>query len=107
MEFPTFSDTKAIELSPHFRFYKYFRGHKFNMHKDGKQKIKENETRLTLLIYLNDDYTGGDTLFRTDNISINPVTGTALCFEHHEWHKGSVVTSGVKYVLRTDIVYSC
>jgi len=107
IELPIFSGKKAIKLSPHFRFYKYQSGQKFNMHKDGRQKIKENETLLTFLIYLNDNYTGGHTLFRTNNISISPATGTALCFEHHEWHKGSVVTEGIKYVLRTDVVYSC
>ena len=104
--FPELLGQKAINLSPHFRFYKYQNGQKFNMHKDGRQKFNGNETLFTFLIYLNDNYVGGNTEFRSGNLSIEPKVGSALCFEHHEWHKGSAVTSGVKYVLRTDVVYS-
>ncbi|MGJ8691746.1 MAG: 2OG-Fe(II) oxygenase [Thalassotalea sp.] len=103
--FPLFLGKKAVNLSPHFRFYKYQSGQKFNMHKDGRQKINDNETLFTFLIYLNDNYTGGNTEFRSENLSIQPKVGSALCFEHHEWHQGSVVTSGIKYILRTDVVY--
>jgi len=55
------------------------------------------------MIYLNEDYEGGQTRF--SNISIEPKTGTALIFLHSLEHEGSAVTSGVKYVLRSDIMY--
>jgi len=105
-DFPEILCKKAIGISPYFRFYKYYAGQKFNMHKDGRQSIGNNKTLCTLLIYLNHNYLGGNTEFRTNNLIIRPKIGSALCFEHHEWHKGCTVDEGVKYVLRTDVVYA-
>jgi prolyl 4-hydroxylase len=36
---------------------------------------------------------------------VTPKTGLALCFRHPHPHEGRAVRSGVKYVLRTDIMY--
>jgi hypothetical protein len=55
------------------------------------------------MIYLNDDFTGGETLF--ENCTIRPQTGMALFFIHHIRHKGETVAAGRKYVLRTDVMY--
>ncbi|MEQ1701420.1 MAG: hypothetical protein ABMA25_15030, partial [Ilumatobacteraceae bacterium] len=33
-----------------------------------------------------------------------PKTGMALLFQHRILHEGAVVTSGTKYVLRTDVI---
>ena len=63
----------------------------------------------TLLIYLNEDSVGGETVFFTEHgtelLRVIPRTGTALCFSHELLHEGRVVLSGRKYVLRTDILY--
>ena len=82
------------------------RGQKFNMHKDGRQNVCGNETLFTFLIYLNDGCHGGETLFRQGNLKVSPKKGSAIVFEHHLWHQGVEVESGVKFVLRSDIVYS-
>ena len=55
------------------------------------------------MIYLNDDFTGGETTF--DDVSIQPKTGTALCFIHEQKHEGTPVIEGTKYVIRTDVMY--
>ena len=102
---PVFEGKHACGLSPHFRFYKYEPGQKFNMHKDGRQQVEGHQTLFTLLVYLNDGYQGGQTLFRQDNLAVSAETGKALIFEHHLWHQGVKLESGVKYVLRTDVVY--
>jgi hypothetical protein len=102
---PQYENKKAVCLSPYFRFYKYTPGQKFNMHKDGRQNIDDLTTYYTLLLYLNDDCTGGTTKFRQEGIEVSPKTGNALLFQHHLWHQGTEVMSGVKYVLRTDIAY--
>jgi prolyl 4-hydroxylase len=68
---PKFDFMSAISLSPFFRFYKYLPGQKFNMHKDGQQRVGENITYFTMMIYLNDSCEGGDTVFRLDDVSIN------------------------------------
>ena len=55
------------------------------------------------MIYLNDDYGGGNTSFNT--ISIEPKKGMALIFLHNLEHEGSAITDGIKYVLRTDVMF--
>ena len=57
----------------------------------------------TFMIYLNDDYEGGQTTF--NHVTIEPKQGTALIFQHDLEHEGKAVTQGIKYVLRTDIMY--
>ncbi|VAW83064.1 hypothetical protein MNBD_GAMMA12-2871 [hydrothermal vent metagenome] len=103
---PAIENRLAIGLSPYFRFYRYCAGQKFNMHKDGRQDVGVHETLFSFIIYLNKDYDGGSTLFRQDNIEVFPQTGKVVVFEHHLWHQGSRVESGLKYVLRTDVVCS-
>lgn len=38
-------------------------------------------------------------------LSIEPKIGRILIFEHHLLHKGSLVTGGIKYTVRSDIMY--
>lgn len=87
-----------------FRFYRYHGQQFFKAHKDGNYERSETEVSfLTILIYLNDNFTGGHTDFAWE--SIKPRAGSALVFPHREMHQGSAVESGTKYVLRTDIMY--
>lgn len=96
--------TKAFGLNEMFRFYKYEIGQKFKRHIDGSYQRNEQEMSLyTLLIYLNDDFEGGETTF--DNLIIQPKIGSALIFKHQLKHEGKEILSGEKYVLRTDIMY--
>lgn len=104
-DMPVFEAQQAIGFSPYFRCYKYSKGQKFNMHKDGRQKVAGKQTRFTFLVYLNEGYEGGQTSFRQDNLCIEPKAGMALMFEHHLWHKGELLLEGHKYVLRTDVVF--
>ena len=45
------------------------------------------------------------TFFVEPEVSIEPRTGMALLFQHPIVHEGSEVTAGVKYVVRTDLMY--
>jgi hypothetical protein len=85
------------------RFYRYAPGQRFKMHKDGPWHEDGLTSRLTLLVYLNDGFTGGDTDFR--EFRVKPETGAALLFIHDTWHEGAAVESGTKYVLRSDVLY--
>jgi hypothetical protein len=78
-------------------------GQRFKMHKDGPWHEDGLTSRLTLLVYLNDDFTGGDTDFR--EFRVKPEPGAALLFIHDTWHEGAAVESGTKYVLRSDVLY--
>ncbi len=57
------------------------------------------------MVYLNDDFTGGTTNFLHLEKRIEPRAGMALFFQHRLLHEGSEVTDGVKYVLRSDVMY--
>ncbi len=90
------------------RFYRYTAGQRFKKHKDGSYKQSEEaESRLSFLVYLNQDCVGGETIIHDDDCEhvIKPETGTALIFPHDLWHEGSSIISGKKYVLRFDVVY--
>ncbi|WP_299107495.1 2OG-Fe(II) oxygenase [uncultured Tenacibaculum sp.] len=96
---------KALDLNEMFRVYKYSKGQRFKMHIDGSYKRNLNEESLfSFLIYLNDDFDGGETEFRK-LFTVTPQKGTALVFRHRLKHEGKEIISGVKYVLRTDIMY--
>ncbi len=94
----------AIGLNERFRFYKYFPKQQFKPHKDGSFIRNIHEwSSYTFMIYLNEAMTGGETKFT--HHSINPKTGTALIFRHSLVHEGCPVIEGIKYVLRTDVMY--
>jgi prolyl 4-hydroxylase len=57
------------------------------------------------MVYLNEACEGGETNFLIENISVEPKTGMALIFDHQLFHEGAAVTSGRKYVLRSDIMF--
>jgi hypothetical protein len=102
--------------------------------KDVTNSKRAPEARLTILVYLNDNFSGGQTTFfsakGTQTLQVTPKTGTFLsvlqqdgCCEHYNHfsstcvgqvliynqrllHEGSVVESGRKYVMRSDIMFS-
>jgi hypothetical protein len=92
-------------LNELFRFYKYSPGQQFKMHRDGSYERNENECSFyTFLLYLNDDFEGGETEF--ENIcTVNPAQGSLLVFLHPLRHEGKMLVSGKKYVLRSDVMY--
>lgn len=94
-------------VNERFRCYRYNPGQKFAPHLDGYFARNENERSfLTFMVYLNDNFEGGETSFLEIGQTITPKTGTALFFQHPILHEGRQVTKGVKYALRSDIMYS-
>lgn len=72
----------------------------------------------TFLIYLNDEFEGGETTFFVpaaregvlNAYPVRPVMGAVAVFPHGEsrgalLHEGTGVRSGAKYVIRTDVLY--
>lgn len=102
-ELPMLNGEKPHGLPKDLRFYRYNPGQRFKMHKDGPWKENGLTSKLTLLVYLNDDFGGGETDFR--DFIVTPAKGSALVFVHDTWHAGAEVTAGTKYVLRSDILY--
>jgi prolyl 4-hydroxylase len=100
----TIGDSEAIGLNELFRFYRYQPGQQFRKHRDQSYiRNSQEASYYTLMIYLNDDFKGGETTF--NDLIVSPKKGTALIFYHYLEHAGTEVIEGTKYVLRTDIMY--
>jgi hypothetical protein len=88
-----------------FRFYRYTSEQYFKWHQDGTYRPSaQEESFLTFIIYLNDNYEGGATEFAWEKVA--PKAGMALVFPHRLRHQGARIISGSKYVLRTDVMYT-
>jgi len=133
------SNTKGAEWLPSFvydkiRVYKYDVGDSFPEHIDYKVKRTVfrhgrefiQQSFMTLLVYLNDDFEGGETGYWPDHngihcrflraeekqgskkdhqVVVTPKTGMALVQNQNILHEGFPPTKGVKFILRTDIIH--
>ena len=101
------SRRSLTSLREPLRCYRYVPGQRFGLHHDQSYGGKAGEiSLLTFMVYLNDDFEGGETEFPEQDQRIVPKTGLALLFQHMLLHQGCRVESGTKYVLRSDILYS-
>jgi hypothetical protein len=104
---------KPIGLNERLRLHRYDVGQQFNWHRDGHfERLFDERSQFTFMVYLNDDFEGGTTSFADDDgvtsdgiLRVTPEKGMALLFHHPLRHRGDPVTAGRKYVLRTDVMY--
>jgi predicted 2-oxoglutarate/Fe(II)-dependent dioxygenase YbiX len=99
---------EAVGLNERFRFYRYEPGQYFRWHYDGAFRRTPSERSLiTAMLYLNDGFEGGETEFDLGEelLSVTPVRGLLLLFDHAVCHQGAPVRRGTKYVLRSDVMY--
>jgi predicted 2-oxoglutarate/Fe(II)-dependent dioxygenase YbiX len=104
----TWSYWEAAGLNERFRYYRYDPGQTFAPHYDGYfERPNGQRSHLTFMVYLNDGFEGGDTIFHQCRppLCVRPECGKALVFYHQQLHEGAPVLSGRKYVLRTDVMY--
>lgn len=115
MKLPIFSagvveQKEFLRLSGNFRFYKYIQSQKFKKHRDGNVKEEGGVSRVTVLIYLNDVENSGETnicdRMLDKPVMVKPEEGKLLLFNHALLHSGEEMKEGVKYVLRTDLIYN-
>jgi hypothetical protein len=106
----------AVGLNERLRFYRYDPGQRFDWHFDGPFERSPTEvSAFTFMVYLNAGFGGGATEFNfrftgglTDAdplTAVVPEAGMALVFFHRILHQGAPVTTGRKYVLRSDVMY--
>lgn len=103
----TIHGMSLVGVNERFRCLRYRPGTRFMPHTDGSFRRSESEwSCYSFLIYLNDEFEGGATTFLTEpEVEIKPQTGMGLLFQHPIVHEGSLVTSGTKYVCRSDLMY--
>jgi len=127
------STWKLLRINECFRISKYTSPSSgFAEHYDRQYCNSPTERSIaTLIIYLNNDFTEGETIFFdkenkiyqsditvADEIKLNggidtfdiytirPLIGRCVIFEHTLLHKSTPITTGTKYLLRTDIIYT-
>lgn len=92
--------------NPRLRVYRYDPGEHHSTHWDTVVELPGNvASRITLVFYLNAGFDGGETEFPELKQRITPKRGRALLFQHRVLHTALPVTSGTKYVLRTDLLF--
>jgi hypothetical protein len=127
---------KARGINRRFRVYRYVPGAEYRCHIDGawppsgvdpvtkayhydsSPPEARQSSLFTFLIYLNDEFEGGETTFFLPSVRegvmnaypVNPVMGSVAVFPHGETkgallHEGTGVRKGAKYIIRTDVEY--
>lgn len=105
-----------VELNERCRFLCYKPNQRFHPHVDAKVQRPEthfrrgDQSQVTMHLYLHDlpeDCGGPTTFIREDGkkLSWQPLCGSALLFTHDLLHEGSVLRAGIKYTMRTDVMY--
>lgn len=110
----TFNNESLVEINERLRFLRYDEGDQFQPHSDASYGRPDNSARtlITLQIYLNENFKGGETTFlhrrtsTTKCVPVVPKTGMILVFEHNILHEGSLVKRDRKYTIRTDVLYT-
>ena len=103
-----FGRWEAVGLNERLRYYRYDVHERFAPHYDGAfQRDDIEQSKLTFMVYLNEGFDGGETIFHKPGcmITVRPERGKALVFAHRQLHEGAAVRRGRKYVLRTDVMY--
>ena len=113
-------------LNPAWRVCKYNAGGHFAPHHDGDHVVSSREKSLqTCMLYLNGGFKGGGTNFLSPQtavcqdtqgrmcapedsilLRVQPEAGMCIIFHHRVLHEGSAVLEGVKYMMRTEIMYT-
>jgi hypothetical protein len=104
-----FRSGKLKGINERLRFLKYTAGDEFKPHKDGKTIDTDGSaSKLSLLIYLNDNYAGGQTEFMNNDLEwapIVPETGMVVLYDQTLTHRVPPLTGGCKYVIRSELMY--
>jgi len=123
----------SLGLNARWRVYRYEPGAVYRPHIDGAwpgsgldpktgkyvyDVYGDRKSKMTFLIRLNDDFSGGSTTYYIpapepgfmNARAVSTPKGSVVCFPHGDaqgslLHEGSEVTKGYKYVIRTDVLY--
>ncbi|KAL4944590.1 hypothetical protein BDV06DRAFT_186859 [Aspergillus oleicola] len=132
---PSINGRLVRGINRRFRVYRYVPGAEYRCHIDGawppsgitsddkyiydaSPPENKQSSMYTFLLYLNDEFEGGETTFfmpaaREGTLNaypVRPVMGSVAIFPHGEangalLHEGTGVRKGAKYIIRTDVEY--
>lgn len=101
----------AKRLNEHLRILKYAPGDTFVMHRDGNYMTPDGKeiSQYTVLVYLNDNYEGGYTTYYNSpdgiGVPVIPKRGSVIIQHQSCLHSVPPLISGIKYALRTEVMY--
>jgi predicted 2-oxoglutarate/Fe(II)-dependent dioxygenase YbiX len=77
---------------------KYFEGKGMGPHVDSYSETPKEI--LSIVLYLNDDYEGGELYFKNQNIKVKPEAGSLIAFPSVDpyFHESLPVSFGIKYI---------
>ncbi len=95
--------TIAVTFAPktvlaEIQIVRYHPGGRYVDHRD-TPAIGATPRTLSLVCYLNDDFTGGETVFTDPATTIPIVTGTVVAFSPVLLHRAQPIIAGTKYVI--------
>eukprot|EP00002_Diphylleia_rotans_P016052 TRINITY_DN3118_c0_g1_i5.p1 TRINITY_DN3118_c0_g1~~TRINITY_DN3118_c0_g1_i5.p1 ORF type:complete len:247 (+),score=48.60 TRINITY_DN3118_c0_g1_i5:127-867(+) len=107
-----YKDCEMSGVNERFRFLKYTPGDFFAPHMDGcycRPDYSEH-SKMTVMLYLSEVTSGGETRFlhsSSDDIHVDfvPRQGSVLIFDHRILHEGRPIVEGVKYAIRSDVMF--
>ncbi|EFC47767.1 hypothetical protein NAEGRDRAFT_78740 [Naegleria gruberi] len=83
----------------------YKKGQFFNSHIDSGRNIEGHPSFITVLIYLNDDFEGGETVFEDEDVTIEPELGKCVLFLHQIKHTAEEITKNTKFVIKSAVLF--
>nr|WP_276600907.1 MULTISPECIES: 2OG-Fe(II) oxygenase [unclassified Nannocystis] len=96
----------VLGVHERLRCYRYDPGERFAPHFDSAcVRADDERSLLTFMVYLNEDFTGGETHFLHLEQTVVPHTGLGVLFQHRHLHEVRAVVTGRKYAVRCDILY--
>ena len=72
---------------------------KFKPSSGGRSQDHDIEKRISLVYYINDNYTGGEIEFPKFDIIVKPKSNSMLVFDSSYYHRVNTVTSGTRYAI--------
>jgi hypothetical protein len=96
------ADFHVSEISSSLLCCLYQPGDNVVRHFDGARQVKDGVwSAFTLVLYLNDGFTGGTTGFPKLGTELVAPPGHGILFKHRLLHEGNTVVTGEKYVIVT------
>jgi predicted 2-oxoglutarate/Fe(II)-dependent dioxygenase YbiX len=92
---------KNVSIPPFFDIKKYTDGANMGTHSDSEDSSDKNHPLLSAVLYLNDDYVGGEIEFSNQQINLKALAGSLIIFPSVPpyYHRPMPVISGTKYMI--------
>ena len=103
---PSLIGMRPVGANECIRFYRYGPGDFFKPHQDTHfMRSLDEKSLLSIVVYLNDNYDGGELIFPDRGDVIKPTPGLAVAFGHRMLHESATIRAGTKYAFRSDVMY--